>query len=259
MKASFTVNPTVFSVDIASLNLNTSINPREDGLDMEHVQALMCDTPDTYPPIWVATLNNDMSYIPVDGYHRIHAAKAQKATRLNAQLITFTVTEFDNEHPNYLPTALLLAAYEANTRNGKPLTMQERKMYALMLYFEDDTQPFYKIAKQAKLSDKTVKAFITKNLRDNDKTKDDTTTPEEKTYSRAQQSYSQKLVTALAKFYDNETALLGNATGTRSETKRAKALVSVLKHPNTDVAEMYESLSRSLIQAANIIRENVAS
>ena len=247
-----------FDVLLTSINGKINLSPRDVHLDEKHVESLMCDSPDTYEPIQVATLDNGASYVLVDGYHRVEAATRMKATSLRAVLVRYELTEADKASPNKPPYALLLAAYDANVKHGRPLSVQERKDYAYIMYLLNPGLSWVQLAKIVKVSDKTVKAYVKSQEKEaaNDAENEDEGTEEEKVYERAQVDYTKKLVNALSGFYSNERALFGQLSGTRSENKRVKALVGAVKK-SEEVATLFDSLARSFAQAAGVIREKL--
>lgn len=249
MKATYTINTSItFDLAIAQINLDVDINPRQDGLDRSHIDMLKCDTPNMYPPVLVATLDG-VTYIIIDGYHRVQATIEQHVTHLKANLVTFTRSDYDNNNNDKIPEALILAAYDANSMHGKPLSVQERKEYAFTLYLCDNSLNWLQLSKKVKLSDKTIKAYVTQQLSEDDESSKDTVS----TTHKAEITNAAKLLKALRTFYTQEHTLLstlGTANKPRDVQARATALykhiATLPKEQHTNILQELTSLQETL-------------
>lgn len=212
-------------------------------LNKEHVEHLVASNLQGIPPIEVVHTNN--GYAIVDGYHRVEAAETLGCTSLPAH-----IQSYEDED------AVIDAAFCANLKHGLPASHKDRTAYVLWLnetYEMSQTE----IAKKAGISQSRVSRILRKAEKDQER--DDTIndladTDDEKAYLKSQTSHADKLLTAMKNFFENEYALIGSITGKRSETKRAKVLASLVS-PTPEIADAFESLSRSLDHAATLIRQ----
>jgi predicted transcriptional regulator len=237
----------VVSLDLSSLRDLDTVGFHDGRLplrdtDKEHIEHLVASDLLDIPPITV--VHTTEGYVIVDGYHRVEAAKI-----LHMQIIPALIQSYQTEED------VIEAAFQANLKHGLPADHKIRGEYACWLH---DTYeiPQVEIAKRVGMSQPTVSRILRKKQQEEDQAVQDQEnyTEDERAYQTNQTDYTKRLVQALSKFYDHECAFLGSASGTRSETKRAKALVQQVK-PDIKIAEMYDSLSRSLNQAAALIRQ----
>jgi hypothetical protein len=247
----------VFTLSLHQIDRKIDINPRV-GLDEEHVQRLMADPPGTYPPIQVMTMNGGASWVIVDGSHRVEAATRLKVYTLQAVKVTGTLTDYDKDHPEDVPAFARIAAFRANASHGLPLSNDERKDYAYLLYIENagGTPNWVQIGRQVKLDPKTVKAHCLKVDREQERTQEEEETDgeEQVRYNRAVTDYTAKLVSSLNKFFEHERATFGAIDGKRSETLRAKAITRNLQGTDENI-KLMTSLARTFEQAADLLAE----
>ena len=219
---------TTFDLQLDQL-YDMNINPRQAGIDNDHVRALMGAALEEIPPIVIYLYKG--KYILIDGYHRVKAFKLRNIGTIRAQEVQLPQGFSDTAD------ALKALAYEANLRHGRPLTPSERREYAQLLYRQDPTQSWIALAKRLGVSDKTAKSYIEQEqkIESGDR------------YEREQPDYAKRLVSTLGKFYENEYALIGFKNGKTSEDKRANLIVDIVKENATkDTIAQFQSLARTL-------------
>jgi ParB-like chromosome segregation protein Spo0J len=131
-------------VALSLIDTDQQMQPRQLGLDDDHVDALIESEPNTWPPIKVRQAGN--RYQLIDGFHRVEAAH-----RLGLSHITADVGVF----PGGIHDAFAL-----NASHGKALTLADRKAQARRLKAEQPALSNIAIARACGLSDHTVKAAI---------------------------------------------------------------------------------------------------
>ena len=113
------MNLPITTLPISSVTVDDRLQPRCDGLSEDHLAALM-ETAEDWPPIIVAHI--DGWTVLRDGFHRVEAA-----TRLGYESIGAQV--FYPEHG----ADLFATAFALNVKHGRPLTLRDRKTYAVAL------------------------------------------------------------------------------------------------------------------------------
>ncbi|SRR5712691_740429 len=243
-------NDIIYDLEITQL-LDLEVAGFSDGyiplreIDQEHIEHLVASELTDIPPITVVKTTD--GYAVVDGYHRVEAAKALKMITLPAKIGTYA-----NEDE------VIEAAFMANLQHGLPANHDNRTMFACWLN-DNYEMSQAEIAKRVGMSQPTVSRILRKQKKEHaelDQAMTNADTQEEREYNIQQIDHTKKLLVSMAKFFENERAILGSISGTRSENKRAKALVSLVK-PDAEIAEMYDSLARTLNQAAILIRQKL--
>ena len=114
-------------------------------LNQEHVEALVLA--EAFSPIVVgsfSTSDGRSKLFVVDGHHRLEAAKRMGHETIEARVFKGTVSEAVDY------------AYQSNLRNGLPLTLPEKKSYALKLLSEEPGLSDREIGRRVGLDNKTV-------------------------------------------------------------------------------------------------------
>ena len=114
-------------------------------LNLEHVEALVLA--ETFSPIVVAsfsTSKRQSKLFVVDGHHRLEAARRLQHETIEVRVFQGTVSEAVDY------------AYQSNLRNGLPLTLPEKKGYALKLLSEEPGLSDREIGRRAGIDNKTV-------------------------------------------------------------------------------------------------------
>lgn len=125
------------------ITIDPALQPRVEGLELEHVQALQ-EAPATWPPIVV--VQRDDQYIVVDGCHRLEAARQLGLAEVACEVQT---------EPE--GSDLKAVAFALNREHGKPLTLADCKAEAERLLRAEGSQlSNVIIAKRCRLSDKTI-------------------------------------------------------------------------------------------------------
>lgn len=106
-------------IPIDQIVIDDALQPRSDGLSDDHVAALM-ETPENWPPVVLARVHGGLYLI--DGFHRHEAACLLEFSEL-------TATVFDAASD----ADLFNVAFALNAKHGRPLTLRDRKSYALTL------------------------------------------------------------------------------------------------------------------------------
>ena len=104
---------------IASIRVEPTLQPRTDGLNPAQVQELE-SVADNWPPL--AVVQDGDRYILVDGFHRLAAAQ-------NLGLDTVPVTVLDMPADGDLHAL----AFALNAIHGRPLTLSDRRAFALRI------------------------------------------------------------------------------------------------------------------------------
>jgi len=212
-------------------------------IDKNHVEQLAASGLTGIPPLEV--VKTASGYGLIDGRHRREAARVLKRAKILVHVGTYA-----NED------AVIEAAFRANLTHGLKASMEDRIAYARWLYDNFDLSQA-DMAKKLGVSQPTVSRIIRTFEKQDDEEQQVTSTArndEEREYNLVQADYAKKLQKALEKFFENERAFFSlNATGKRNEDKRARVLVAIAGD-DKEQAEMYESLARSFVQAANMIR-----
>jgi ParB-like chromosome segregation protein Spo0J len=139
------------AVPMSQIVIDDRLQPRCDGLSDEHVASLM-ETPETWPPIVLARCNGGLFLI--DGFHRHEAARRLGAGALMAAI--YDPTE---------GTDLFSVAFRLNAKHGRPLTLRDRKAYALTLIRAFPDLADREIGRRTGLHHETVGALRAQRLR----------------------------------------------------------------------------------------------
>lgn len=106
-------------ITLTLVTADPSLQPRVDGLDLDHVKTLE-GVAEAWPPLKVVP--RDGSFVLVDGFHRFAAAQ-------NLGLETVSVEVLDSPEDGNL----LGLAFALNAIHGRPLTLSDRRAYAAKL------------------------------------------------------------------------------------------------------------------------------
>lgn len=145
------MNLPITTLPIGAIVIDDRLQPRSDGLSDEHVASLM-ETPETWPPIVVARCNGGLFLI--DGFHRHEAARHLGLSELAA-------TIYDPREG----TDLFNVAFRLNAKHGRPLTLRDRKAYALTLIRAFPDLADREIGRRTGLHHETVGALRVQRLR----------------------------------------------------------------------------------------------
>jgi hypothetical protein len=133
------------TISLTEISIDDRFQPRCGGLSEEHLTSLM-ETPETWPPIVLARINERL--LLIDGFHRVEAA-----TRLECDSIVATI---------FAPTEatdLLDIAFRLNLKHGRPLTLQDRKAYAIALIAANPDASSRDIGRRTSLHHETIEAL----------------------------------------------------------------------------------------------------
>lgn len=117
---------------------------RRAGLDLAYVRELCASDPALWPPLLVTGPRNG-KYVLVDGFHRLEAAR-----QLGIGTLPCIVK----------PDATFDDAWRANLSHGLPLTLADRRAYALRLHAAEPDLSLREIGRRAGLSHNTVAALV---------------------------------------------------------------------------------------------------
>jgi ParB-like chromosome segregation protein Spo0J len=134
----------IHTIALDRLHANEDYQPREDGLDAEHLERLRASDPALWPPLLVSA-NEAGGYDVIDGFHRLHIAREQGLTTLRCQVVD------DAGYPE---------AVAANLAHGLPLSIADRKAYVCWLHEQEPELSYSELARRSGLSDKTVKRVL---------------------------------------------------------------------------------------------------
>lgn len=130
------------TVDLTSLAVDPSLQPRIGGLDVNHVRALM-ECPDQWPP--VAVVDQSGRYLLLDGFHRLAAAQ-----NLGWATVPVEVLEPPTDGD------LQALAFRLNAAHGRPLSLADRRAFAGRLLRQHPDWADRAIGRQTGLSSNTV-------------------------------------------------------------------------------------------------------
>lgn len=133
-------------IPLSQIDPDSSLQVRASGISEAHVHLLMESNPDEWPPCIVAPMG-DGTFGLVDGEHRFTAAQ-----RLDLPALRCFVIE----------GAGYAEAIAANIRHGLPLSKADRKDAARWYAYYHPDMSWLEISRRVGLSDKTVKAAVTK-------------------------------------------------------------------------------------------------
>ena len=133
------------NVRIRELLVNSSLQPRVDGIDVDHVRALE-ETPRDWPPL--KAVRTDGGYLLVDGFHRMEAAR-------NLGLESVRVEVVDPPADGDLHAL----AFALNAKHGRPLSLTDRRAFAETLLRAQPYLADREIARRCGLAANTVGAI----------------------------------------------------------------------------------------------------
>lgn len=128
-----------------ALTVDPTLQPRVDGLDVEHVRQLQ-DTAETWPPLVVVRRGG--GYLLVDGFHRLAAAQ-------NLALRAVPIRVMDSPEDGDLHAL----AFALNAVHGRPLTLSDRRSFAVRRLQQHPSGSNLEVARRAGLSPTTVAAL----------------------------------------------------------------------------------------------------
>lgn len=134
-----------YALPLEQIVIDDALQPRCEGISEAHVTALM-ELPENWPPIVVVPQGD--SLMLVDGFHRYEAA-----TRLAFGSIAATIRERPPDGD------LLRVAFELNAAHGRPLSLADRKNYALSLFTVHPDYSDREIGRRTGLNHETVGAL----------------------------------------------------------------------------------------------------
>jgi len=129
-------------VNIDSIQIDSNLQPRVDGIDADHVQSLQ-DAPDGWPA--VAVVEHKGRYVLVDGFHRFAAAQNLGLTEIPADIL-----------PMPIDGDLHALAFSLNAVHGRPLTLTDRRAFAARLLNRQADISNMEVSRRAGLSPTTV-------------------------------------------------------------------------------------------------------
>jgi hypothetical protein len=129
-------------VRIRELLVDSSLQPRVGGLDTDHVRELE-EMPEGWPPLKV--VRQGESYLLVDGYHRLEAAKNLGFESIRVEVVDVTPDEDLHE-----------LAFALNAAHGRPLSLVDRKAFAERLLRAQSWLADREIARRCGLAANTV-------------------------------------------------------------------------------------------------------
>ncbi len=104
---------------ITSITADPALQPRTDGLDLDHVRALEV-VAEAWPPLKVVELGG--RFLLVDGFHRFAAAQNLELSEIAVEVLE---TPADGD--------LHALAFTLNAAHGRPLTLSDRRAFAARL------------------------------------------------------------------------------------------------------------------------------
>ncbi len=107
------------SLQITLIRVDPTLQPRQDGLDDAQIRALEM-VPESWPPI--AVVEQDGQYLLVDGFHRYAAAQNLGLGQIPVRVID--LPEDGDLHA---------LAFGLNALHGRPLTLGDRRAFAVRL------------------------------------------------------------------------------------------------------------------------------
>lgn len=130
------------TLQIDEVAVDSSLQPRIDGLNPEQVRALQ-DAPDGWPPIAVAA--TDGRYLLVDGFHRYAAAQNLGLAEIAAHVL-----------PVPPDGDLHALAFALNAVHGRPLSLDDRRAFAARLLTRQPQTSNMEVSRRAGLSPTTI-------------------------------------------------------------------------------------------------------
>lgn len=128
-----------------ALIVDPALQPRVDGLDVDHVRQLQ-ESAETWPPLVVVRRGG--GYLLIDGFHRLAAAQ-------NLALRAVPIRVVDPPEDSDLHAL----AFALNAVHGRPLTLSDRRAFALRRLQEHPDGSNLEVARRAGLSPTTIAAL----------------------------------------------------------------------------------------------------
>ncbi len=122
--------------------VDTSLQPRVDGLDADHVRALE-EAPEGWPPLLV--VQRGSQYLLVDGFHRFAAAQNLGLDTVPVRVVS-APTDDD----------LHALAFSSNAAHGRPLSLADRRAFAERILRKEPRLADREIGRRCGLSSNTV-------------------------------------------------------------------------------------------------------
>lgn len=209
-------------------------------IDQEHVMQFALAGMENWPALKVVGIGPGLQkYAVIDGNHRWEAAKI-----LKAEQISVIAGNYDSE------AEVIDAAFKANLTNGRAASTEVRSKYALWLFWQDpsDKPNLSAIARKVGLHPSVVNRAVNKELKRLEAEEE----AEARGSSVTEITETDRLLKAIRRYMENETAFFAGPDGERSVKKRATALVRHLnsmsdKGKAARAAKDLQSLYQSLI------------
>lgn len=188
------------------------------GIDEEHVDHLAESEMSEWPPLEIVKVRlatGNVLNAVIDGNHRWQAAARKKAPTIRARAGSYASED-----------EVIEAAFRANLKNGRNASTENRSEYALWLYFKDPSEKpnMSAIARKVGLNVSSVSRKINAELRRLDAERE----AEERGTSLLEITETQRLLAAIHRYLENETAFLSGQHTERSVKKRASSLLTHL-------------------------------
>lgn len=110
---------TITAVKLSAINIDQLLQPRTEGIDPDHVRELE-SVAENWPPLAVVPQGD--GYLLVDGFHRFAAAQ-----NLGLDQVPVTVLDIPED------SDLHALAFGLNAVHGRPLTLSDRRNFAMRL------------------------------------------------------------------------------------------------------------------------------
>jgi len=130
------------SLDLTSIQVDPSLQPRVEGVDSAHV-AVLQNAPNSWPPI--AVVVRDGRFLLVDGFHRYAAAQNLGLAEIAADVLPLPAD--DDLHA---------LAFALNAVHGRPLLLDDRRAFAARLLARQPDISNMEVSRRAGLSPTTV-------------------------------------------------------------------------------------------------------
>ena len=142
-------NSGLITLQLTSIDIDGTLQPRVDGLDPEQIRALE-SVPDSWPPIAVVKQKGKNRL--VDGFHRYAAAQNLGLEKISVQVLD--LPEDGDLHA---------LAFELNAVHGRPLNLSDRRAFAVRLLRQHSEWSDREIGRRCGLSQPPV-AKLRKHL-----------------------------------------------------------------------------------------------
>ncbi len=130
------------SINLSSIVADPTLQPRIGGLDLDHIKTLEV-VAEAWPPVKV--IEQDGSFLLVDGFHRFAAAQNLGLETINAEVLPLPE---DGD--------LFGLAFALNAVHGRPLTLSDRRAFAARLLEAHPELSEREIARRAGLVQPTI-------------------------------------------------------------------------------------------------------